>query len=241
MRADKFLSANGYYESRARARVAIEAGLVLADGNLVKKPSEILSEDMQIEAGMPYPWVSRAGLKLVHALQVFGVDPKNRVCLDVGASTGGFTHVLKDQGAVRIYAVDVGHGQLHDSLRADAQIISMEHMDARNLTREHMVPPPDLVVCDVSFISCMKALEVPLRLAVRPADLITLVKPQFEVGRAGVGKNGIVRDEKLALAALQRVKDWVPDQGWQVVGEDISPIKGGGGNTEYLLHARIEP
>lgn len=238
MRADKFLTEHGYFESRTKAQVAIAAGLVRANEKPVKKPSEKLSADMQIEAGMPYPWVSRAGLKLVHGLDVFGVDPKGRVCLDVGASTGGFTHVLQSREAARIYAVDVGRGQLHHSLHDDERIVSMEQTDARALTLEHLTPQPSLIVCDVSFISCMKALERPLALATQPADLITLVKPQFEVGKDGVGKGGIVRDEVLALSALQRVKDWIVAQEWHVVAQDVSPIKGGDGNVEYLLHAR---
>lgn len=239
MRADSFLTEQGYYESRARARAAIDAGLVFADGKLVKKPSEKLSVKQSIEASSPHPWVSRAGLKLVHALDCFGVDPAGKICLDVGASTGGFTHVLRDRGARRIYAVDVGRDQLHQSLKADAQIISMESTDARSLATADITPLPNLIVCDVSFISCMKALEVVLALAQRPAEIITLVKPQFEVGRAGVGKGGIVRDQALALDALERVKSWFAVQGWQVLAQDVSPIKGGAGNTEYLLYARV--
>lgn len=238
MRADTFLSQHGYFESRAKARVAIDAGLVSADGKTVKKPSFDLTEDMKIEADMPYPWVSRAGLKLVHALEVFKVDPTGRTCLDVGASTGGFTHVLRTYNAQRVYAVDVGRDQLHQSLRLDPHIISMEQTDARALTASDFAPLPDLIVCDVSFISCMKALEAVLELAPQGAELITLVKPQFEVGKAGVGKNGIVRDENLSLKALQNVKDWIAIQGWNIIAEDMSPIKGGGGNTEYLLFAR---
>ncbi|PHR59133.1 MAG: TlyA family rRNA (cytidine-2'-O)-methyltransferase [Robiginitomaculum sp.] len=238
MRADTFLSQHGYFESRAKARVAIDAGLVSADGKTVKKPSVDLTEDMKVEADMPYPWVSRAGLKLVHALEVFKVDPAGRICLDVGASTGGFTHVLRTHHAKRIYAVDVGRNQLHQSLRQDPHIISMEQTDARSLTASNFTPLPDLIVCDVSFISCMKALEAALELAPQGAELITLVKPQFEVGKAGVGKNGIVRDENLSLKALQNVKDWIAIQGWNIIAEDMSPIKGGGGNTEYLLLAR---
>ena len=193
---------------------------------------------MQITASSPHPWVSRAGLKLAHALDVFNVNPKGRTCLDVGASTGGFTQVLLARGAARIYAVDVGRGQLHASLENDKSIISMERTDARNLKAQDLMPPPDLIVCDVSFISCMKALQVPLRLAARPAQIITLVKPQFEVGKEGVGKGGIVRDQGLALAAVKRAELWFAQQGWEVAAQDISPIKGASGNAEYLLHAR---
>ena len=238
MRADKFLTQEGHYESRANARVAIEAGLVLADGQVVSKPSQELSIDMQIEAGSPHPWVSRAGLKLAYALDVFGVSPKGQTCLDVGSSTGGFTDVLLSGGATKVYAVDVGTDQLHSRIRAHPAVVSMEKTDSRKLTADDFATPPDLIVCDVSFISCMKALDVPLELAGTLAELITLVKPQFEVGRAGVGKGGIVRDQALARDALVRVKSWLKDKGWHIAGDDMSPIKGGSGNTEYLLYAK---
>ena len=238
MRADKFLTQEGHYESRAKARVAIEAGLVLADGQVVSKPSQKLSIDMRIEAGSPHPWVSRAGLKLAHALGVFGVSPNGRVCLDVGSSTGGFTDVLLSGGAAKVYAVDVGTDQLHPRIRAHPGVVSMEQTDSRKLVAKDFETPPNLIVCDVSFISCMKALDVPLELAGTSAELITLVKPQFEVGRAGVGKGGIVRDQALARDALKRVKSWLTDKGWHIAGDDMSPIKGGSGNTEYLLYAK---
>ena len=238
MRADKFLASYGYYESRAKARAAIEAGLVLADGEVVSKPSQKLLIDMQIEAGSPHPWVSRAGLKLAHALDVFGVSPQGRTCLDVGSSTGGFTDVLLASGAAKVYAIDVGTDQLHPRIRAHPDVVSMEQTDSRNLTVSDFQMPPSLIVCDVSFISCMKALDVPLELAGASAELITLVKPQFEVGRAGVGKGGIVRDQALARDALVRVKMWLTGKGWHIAGDDMSPIKGGSGNTEYLLYAK---
>lgn len=237
MRADKFLSLNGYYESRSKAREAIDAGLVYANGQLVSKPSELIDETAIIEASAPYPWVSRAGLKLEHALREFQIDVENKICLDVGASTGGFTHVLCAKGAAKVYAVDVGRDQLHDKIRVDARVISMEQRDARKLTSEDFAYAPSVIVCDVSFISCMKALETPLALAAKRADLVTLVKPQFEVGPEGVGKGGIVQDQKLALKSVDRVKRWLEDFGWQIRAQGISPIKGGSGNTEYLIHA----
>jgi 23S rRNA (cytidine1920-2'-O)/16S rRNA (cytidine1409-2'-O)-methyltransferase len=237
MRADKFLVENNYFESRAKAREAIEAGLVFANAAKVAKPSQILSCDMAIEAQAAYPWVSRAGLKLEHALKVFDVDPARRTCLDVGASTGGFTQVLRENGAHRVYAVDVGRDQLHSSLRNDPIIVSMEQTDARDLSPNDFETAPDLIVCDVSFISCMKALKAPLSLAANKADLVTLVKPQFEVGKGGIGKGGIVRDQKLARKSVDQVKIWLNAEGWLVKSEDVSPIKGGAGNTEYLLHA----
>ena len=238
MRADLFLVKNGYYESRARAQAAIKAGLVKVDGKRLKKASEKLSDLNEISAKAEHPWVSRGGLKLAYALKEFGVSAEGKSCLDVGASTGGFSDVLAQKGAAKIYAVDVGHGQLHERLQDVPEIISMEGQDARELTAEHFAAAPQLIVCDASFISCMKVLERPLTLAARTAELVTLVKPQFEVGKAGVGRGGLVKSESLALQALSDVSAWVTAQGWHVVATCQSPIKGGSGNTEYLLHAR---
>ena len=237
-RADIFLTENNYYESRARAQAAIKAGLVKVDGKRLKKPSEKLSDLNEIQAKAEHPWVSRGGLKLAYALKEFNVSAAGKTCLDVGASTGGFSDVLRQKGAPKIYAVDVGHGQLHASLHDIAEIISMEGQDARDLTAAHFSEKPQLIVCDASFISCMKVLERPLSLASTSAELITLVKPQFEVGKAGVGRGGLVKSESLALQALSDVSAWVTAQGWHVVATCRSPIKGGSGNTEYLLHAR---
>lgn len=239
-RADLYLTENGYYESRARAQAAIKAGLVKVDGKRLKKASEKLSDLNEISAKAEHPWVSRGGLKLAYALKEFGVSVEGKTCLDVGASTGGFSDVLAQRGAVKIYAVDVGHGQLHERLQDVPEIISMEGQDARELTAKHFATPPQLIVCDASFISCMKVLERPLTLTLtaRTAELITLVKPQFEVGKAGVGRGGLVKSESLALQALSDVSAWVTAQGWHVVATCRSPIKGGSGNTEYLLHAR---
>lgn len=237
-RADLYLTENGYYESRARAQAAIKAGLVKVDGKRLKKASEKLSDLNEISARAEHPWVSRGGLKLAYALKEFGVSAEGKTCLDVGASTGGFSEVLAQKGAAKIYAVDVGHGQLHASLHDVPEIISMEGQDARDLTAQHFTTPPQLIVCDASFISCMKVLEQPLTLAARPAELITLVKPQFEVGKAGIGRGGLVKSESLALQALSNVSAWVTQQGWHMVETCKSPIKGGSGNTEYLLCAR---
>ena len=237
-RADLYLTANGYYESRARAQAAIKAGLVKVDGKRLKKASEKLSDFNEISAKAEHPWVSRGGLKLAYALKEFGVSAEGKTCLDVGASTGGFSDVLRQKGAARVYAVDVGHGQLHASLHDVTEIISMEGQDARELTAAHFDTKPQLIVCDASFISCMKVLERPLTLAATSADLITLVKPQFEVGKAGIKRGGLVKSESLALQSLSDVSAWVTAQGWHVVKTCRSPIKGGSGNTEYLLHAR---
>jgi len=237
-RADLYLVSHGYYESRARAQAAIKAGLVKVDGKRLKKPSEKLSDLNDIQAKSEHPWVSRGGLKLAYALKEFKVSAEGKTCLDVGASTGGFSDVLRQNGAAKIYAVDVGHGQLHVSLQDVPEIISMEGQDARALSAESFDTKPQLIVCDASFISCMKVLEQPLRLSSRTAELVTLVKPQFEVGKAGLKRGGLVKSESLALQALSDVSAWVMSQGWHVVATCKSPIKGGSGNTEYLLHAR---
>ena len=238
MRADQYLTANGHYDSRARAQAAIKAGLVTVDGKVVKKPSEKVKEGAVVTAGKEHPWVSRGGVKLDHALKIFDVDPTGRTALDVGASTGGFSQVLAARGAARVYAVDVGHGQLHNDLHGHPKIISMEGQDARTLSPMQFDGAPDLIVCDASFISAMKVLETPLGLAAKGADLITLVKPQFEVGKINIGRGGLVKTEELGLRALDSVRHWVREQGWRVIASDVSPIKGGSGNTEYLLHAK---
>lgn len=238
MRADQYLTLHNHYDSRARAQAAIKAGLVSVDGRVLKKPSEKIADGASVSAGREHPWVSRGGVKLGHALKTFGVDVMGRTGLDVGSSTGGFSQVLVSRGASKVYAVDVGHGQLHRDLHSEPRILSMEGRDARTLSPTDFDPAPDIVVCDASFISAMKVLEIPLRLAAPTADLITLVKPQFEVGKVGLGKGGLVKTEELGLRALDDVKRWTIAQGWRVIATDISPIKGGSGNTEYLLHAR---
>ena len=238
MRADQFLTSHGYYDSRARAQAAIKAGLVSVDGKVIKKPSEKIKDGALVQAGREHPWVSRGGVKLDHALRVFDVDPTGLTCLDVGASTGGFSQVLVHHGASKVFAVDVGHGQLHRELHSEPKIISMEGQDARALSPKTLTPAPDLIVCDASFISAMKVLEAPLRLAAPKAELITLVKPQFEVGKINIGRGGLVKSEELGLRALDAVRHWVREQGWEVIETCPSPIKGGSGNTEYLLHAR---
>lgn len=237
MRADLYLVSHGFYDSRARAQVAIKAGLVQVDGKVLKKPSDKIIEGAIINARQAHPWVSRGGVKLAHALAEFNINPAGKICLDVGASTGGFSDVLTSHGALKVYAVDVGHSQLHPKLHNMPEIISMESRDARNLKRDDFSQPPQLIVCDASFISAMKVLEVPLSLAAANAELVTLVKPQFEVGKTGIGRGGIVKSEALAQKALDDVSDWVSRQGWNIKGVYDSPIKGGSGNHEYLLYA----
>ncbi len=236
-RLDNFLVESGYYETRSRAASAIKAGKVIVDGRPARKPSEKVSYDNVIEASAEHPWVSRGGVKLDHALMTFNLDVTGRVCLDVGASTGGFTDVLLSRGAQKIYAVDVGRDQLHQKLKGDTRVVSMEGTDARDLSAEMFDMPWELVVCDASFISAAKVLKQPLILSPTGTDLVTLVKPQFEVGRDNIGRGGIVKDSVLADQALRDFSQWLEIENWRVISTDQSPIKGGDGNTEFLLHA----
>ena len=241
-RADLLLVACGLFESRAKAR-AIEAGGVTADGKVVAKASEAAGRRCGDRGdGGPHPWVGRGALKLAHALATWPVSVEGRVVLDVGASTGGFTEVCLAAGARRVYAVDVGRGQLHVSLADDPRVVALEGLDARNLTRAEVPEPPQLVVCDVSFIGLAKALPAALSLAADGADLVALVKPQFEVGPAGVGKGGLVGDEAVRAEHLDgRVKAFLASVGWTVRATDDSPIEGGEGAREYLLWAQKTP
>ena len=229
--------ARGLFESRAKARAAIEAGGVTADGRPVVKASELIADDAALEAVAAHPWVGRGALKLVHALDLWPVAVEGRVVLDVGASTGGFTEVCLGRGAARVYAVDVGRGQLHPRVAADPRVVSLEATDARDLTPALIPEPPGLIVTDVSFISLEKAMPAALALAGAGADLVALVKPQFEVGRGKVGKGGVVTDAAARLAALEAVKAFVASSGWTVRETADSPIEGGDGNREFLLWA----
>lgn len=228
----------GFFESRAKARAAIEAGGVTADGQAVSKVSQELDDAAEIVAAPAHPWVGRGALKLVHALDLWPVALAGRVVLDIGASTGGFTEVALARGAVRVYAVDVGRGQLHPRLAADPRVVSLEGCDARSLTGEQVSETPGLVVCDVSFIGLAKVLPAALALAGPDGDLVALVKPQFEVGPDRVGKGGVVRDEAARLGAVEGVRGFLESAGWSVRGVTESPIFGGDGNTEFLLWAR---
>lgn len=238
MRADLYLVTHGHFDTRARAQAAIRAGRVRVNGETVRKTSQTIPEGAQIEAEAEHPFVSRAALKLVAGLEAFSVDPQGRVCLDVGSSTGGFTQILVQRGAERVYAVDVGRDQLHESLRGDPRVVSLEATDARALTRAEIPESPSLIVCDASFISLAKLLSVPLSLAADNADLIALFKPQFEVGRGHIGKGGIVRPGAPVEEALDAFAHWLVGQGWQVAGTQPSPVIGGDGNLEFLVHAR---
>lgn len=236
-RADKILVALGYFESRASAQAAIAAGNVKVSGKQLIKPSAKISSNAKIEASPEHPWVSRSGLKLAHALQEFGIAPEGLRCLDIGASTGGFSQVLLAHGAVSVVAVDVGRDQLHKTLQDDARVTSLEATDARNLTDEQ-ARKPELIVCDASFISLHKLLSVSLSLAVARASLIALFKPQFEVGREHVGKGGIVSDAEATNRAEDEFTAWLERKGWPVQARTDSPIKGGDGNAERLIYAK---
>jgi 23S rRNA (cytidine1920-2'-O)/16S rRNA (cytidine1409-2'-O)-methyltransferase len=235
-RADRLLVARGLFESRARAQAAIEAGLVRANDVAVRKASEEIPIDARLSARAVHPYVSRGGVKLAAALDHFGFDPQGRVCLDVGASTGGFTQVLLERGAAKVYAVDVGRGQLHESLRARPEVVSLEATDIRTLSPARLDLAPDLVTIDVSFISLKLVVPAALALAKTPAQLVTLIKPQFEAGRAAL-KKGVVRDEALRQAVCADVSAFVASLGWRVIGVIPSPIAGGDGNIEFLLGA----
>ena len=238
MRADLYLVRHGHFDTRAQAQAAIGAGKVRADGRIVVKPSQKIPEGAAVQAEPAHPYVSRAALKLAAALDAFGVDPAGAEALDVGASTGGFTEVLLERGAARVMAVDVGRDQLHERLRADERVISLEGQDARDLTADLLPAPPALIVCDASFISLLKLLPPVLGLAARQARLIALVKPQFEVGRAGIGKGGIVKSDALRQEALEAVKAGLDGEaGFRIEAVTDSPIEGGDGNREFLLTA----
>jgi 23S rRNA (cytidine1920-2'-O)/16S rRNA (cytidine1409-2'-O)-methyltransferase len=238
-RADVFLVEQGYAASRAEAQAAIRAGNVRADGKPVLKPSQTVAANAAIEYAKPHPYVSRGAVKLVAALDRFELSPAGLTCIDVGASTGGFTEVLLERGARTVYAVDVGHGQLHAKLAADLRVILLEGVNARDLMPTQVPEQVDAVVADVSFISLKLVLPAALKLAHQGAWLIALVKPQFEAGVGKVGKGGIVKDKSVQEEALQNIVGWLGGQaGWSVIGTMESPIAGGDGNREFLLAAR---
>ena len=236
-RADQVLVARHYYDSRAKAQEAIAAGLVSVDGMVLKKPSDMIHPNGIITAEKPYPWVSRGGVKLDHALQEFNLDPRGQICVDIGASTGGFSHVLLDRQADHVWAVDVGHDQLHHSLRNHPRLTVLEGQDIRKLNPDTFAVLPTLIVMDVSFISVTLILEHVTALAAEHADLVVLIKPQFEVGKAHISKNGLVKDAAIQHAICEQIRDRVTALGWTVSGLIPSPISGGDGNIEFLLGA----
>jgi 23S rRNA (cytidine1920-2'-O)/16S rRNA (cytidine1409-2'-O)-methyltransferase len=238
-RLDQALVERGLAESRAKAQAVILAGLVYSGERRLDKAGQSIAPDMAIELrGQPHPWVSRGGLKLVHALDHFKIDPAGLVAIDVGASTGGFTDVLLSRGVAKVYAVDVGHGQLAWKLRNDARVVVLEKINARHLSAAQIPEYVDLVVCDASFIGLETVLPAALALAKSGAALIALIKPQFEVGKGRVGKGGVVRDPVLHEEVCARIAAWLPAQGWPVLGVTPSPIQGPEGNIEFLIAAR---
>lgn len=235
-RIDVALVERGLFASRAKAREAIEAGLVSIDGRPVAKPSEPVASEARIDASAPYEWVSRGGVKLEAALDAFAIDPQDLACLDIGASTGGFAHVLLSRGAKCVTCVDVGTGQLHPSIAANPRVKSMEQTDARKLAPSDLPASPALIVADVSFISLDRILPHVLTLAAPRARLVALIKPQFEAGPEHV-KKGVVRDAATHEAVCARIEQLVADCGWRRIGLIPSPIAGGDGNREFLIGA----
>jgi 23S rRNA (cytidine1920-2'-O)/16S rRNA (cytidine1409-2'-O)-methyltransferase len=239
-RADQLLVERGLVETRAKAQALILAGLVFSGTARIDKAGTSLREDAALEVrGQDHPWVSRGGVKLDHALTHFAIDPAALICLDIGASTGGFTDVLLSRGADRVYAVDVGHGQLAWKLRNDPRVVVLERTNARHLTRAEVPEPVRLIVCDASFIGLETVLPAPMALAAPGACLIALIKPQFEVGKGRVAKGGVVRDPALHAEVCERIVAWIGAQrGWRVLGVTQSPIAGPEGNLEFLIAAR---
>lgn len=235
-RADRLLVERGLFDSRARAQAAIAAGRVLADGAPVRKASETISSAARIEAEPEHPYVSRGGVKLAAALDHFDLDVKDRVCLDVGASTGGFAEVLLGRGARRVYAIDVGRDQLHQKLRGRSGLVSFEQTDIRTLDRARLTELPDFATADVSFISLKLVVPAIEQLLAPRANLLALIKPQFEAARRDI-KKGIVRDPAVHAAICADIEAFVAARGWRVAGVAPSPILGGDGNREFFVAA----
>jgi 23S rRNA (cytidine1920-2'-O)/16S rRNA (cytidine1409-2'-O)-methyltransferase len=241
MRLDRHLVANCGIESRSRARALIEAGHVRVDGVPAMRPAQAVPPGAAVQvADDAMPWLSRGALKLLHALDRFGLTPREATAWDLGASTGGFTEVLLARGARQVVAIDVGHGQLHPRLASDPRVLALEGVNVRALPAglPPSAPQPTFLTADLSFISLTKALPAALALATTDATLVALVKPQFEVGRDAIGRGGLVRDDAARERALSHVIAFVVDAGWRCIGTTESPIAGGDGNREFLLAAR---
>lgn len=240
VRVDVALVERGLVESRAKAQAMILAGLVYSETRRIAKAGDLIPEEAPLHIkGQDHPWVSRGGLKLVKGLDHFAIDPAGLTAIDVGASTGGFTDVLLARGAAKVYAVDVGHGQLAWKLRQDPRVVVMEKTNARHLTAADIPDPLDLVVCDASFIGLEVVLPAAMALTRPGARLVALIKPQFEVGKGRVGKGGVVRDPALHDEVCERIRAWIGSlPGWEVVGLTDSPILGPEGNKEFLIGAR---
>ncbi len=238
MRVDQLLVERGLAESRARAQALVLAGLVFSGETKLAKPGHALPADAPLDVrGRDHPWVSRGGIKLAHAIDHFGLDPAGVTAMDIGSSTGGFTDVLLQKGAAHVFAVDSGTNQLAWKLRQDPRVTVLEQTSARVLTPAQIDRPCAWVVCDASFISLRKVLEVPLNLAAAECQLVALIKPQFEVGRGEVGKGGVVRDPALHARVCAEVRGWLESSGWTVQGIVESPITGPEGNIEFLVAA----
>lgn len=239
-RADVLLVERGLVESRARAQALIMAGLVFSKDRRIAKAGDMLAEDAALDLrGQDHPWVSRGGLKLDHALGHFGLDPRGRTAIDVGASTGGFTDVLLTNGATRVYAVDVGHGQLAWKIRSDERVVVMEKTNARTLDASLIPDPVSIVVCDASFIGLRTVLPPALSLCQSGGWAVALIKPQFEAGRAEIGAKGVVRDPAIHDRVCDEIRAWWEGlDGWEVLGIEASPITGPEGNREFLIAAR---
>jgi len=239
VRLDQLVFELGYAESRERAKTTIMSGLIFVNGQRIDKPGTAVDPASKVELhGEPLPFVSRGGYKLDKALKVFPVDPTGKTCLDCGASTGGFTDVLLQHRAKKVYAVDVGYGQLAWKLRTDERVVNLERTNLRYVTQEQIPEPIDLAVMDVSFISIRLVIPAVKALLRPDADFICLIKPQFEAGREEVGKKGVVRDSAVHERVIREILDFVPTAGLTVEGLDYSPIKGPEGNIEYLCHMK---
>jgi 23S rRNA (cytidine1920-2'-O)/16S rRNA (cytidine1409-2'-O)-methyltransferase len=228
----------GLFDSRAKAREAIEAGLVRADGVVVLKPSEMVEEHVSIRASLAHPWVGRGALKLVHALDLWPIAVEGKIAVDIGASTGGFTEVLLTRGAAKVYAVDVGREQLHHSLVDHERVVDLSGTDARILDGSWIEEEPDIIVSDVSFISMTKALPAVMELAVSGTEMVALIKPQFEAGREHVGKGGLVKDPETIARVHREIISFLEEADWTIMGQAESPITGGDGQVEGLIWAR---
>lgn len=238
-RADLYLVEHGHFESRARAQAAIRAGRVRVDGRVLARASETIPPGAAVEAEPEHPFASRGGLKLSAALDAFGLDPAGLPCLDVGASTGGFTDVLLRRGAAHVHAIDVGRDQLHPRLRVDPRVTSREGVDIRSLAPGSLDPAPRLASVDVSFISLRLVLPALWPLLAPGAFLVTLIKPQFEAGRERVGRGGIVRDPEIHAEVCATVRGLLEGRGATILGLVPSPVEGGDGNVEFLMGAKL--
>ncbi len=242
-RVDQLVVERGLAESRNKAQAYIMAGVVFSGEKKIDKAGTQLAEDAPLEVrSKEHPWVSRGGLKLIQAIEEFSLDVTDKCVIDVGASTGGFTDVCLHHGAAKVYAVDVGHGQLAWKLRGDERVVVLEKTNARYLTAEQIPDRVNMIVCDASFIGLQTVLPAPMSLAADGCILVALIKPQFEVGRGNVGKGGVVRDPELHVQVCEKIENWITDDmaGWSVLGLTTSPIKGPEGNVEFLIVAEYK-